>query len=241
MNKFFQKRFRQSILAVCVSLLLISAVAICILPGRKQGVEAVAYPSGKAVTIVIDPGHGGEDGGAVSKSGVKESNINLDIALKLEAVLNLYGVDTLMTRTEDISIYSDDAGTLRQKKRSDLKNRTELINSVENPFLVSIHQNSYTSSRYSGAQVFFSAKDPQGAEIAVYAQENLRLALNPDNKRQAAVISDSVYIMKNINCSGILVECGFMSNAREAELLQEPEYQLDIAKSIAATLLVSCV
>lgn len=242
MRTFFRKKHKA--IDICAVSLLFLSLCLSIISSNMTGNEAesvIAETETAQVqriqTIVIDAGHGGEDGGAVSGSGVVESEINLAIALKLDAMLALLGVDTVMTRTEDISIYSEGSETLRQKKSSDLKNRVELINGQEAGFLVSIHQNKFTSGKYSGAQVFYSARDALGAEISVYAQENLRLVLNPENKRQSAVISDSIYLMKNINCSGILVECGFLSNTAELELLQDPDYQMDIAKALAATLL----
>lgn len=186
--------------------------------------------------MVIDAGHGGEDGGAVSLSGAMESQINLAIAQRLDQLFGLFGVPVTMLRCEDISLHSDDAETLRQKKVSDLHNRVEAVNAAENAILISIHQNSFSDSRYSGAQVFFAPTDGS-REFAEYTQEVLRVALDTNNQRVATEIPDTVYLMNHIDCPAILVECGFLSNAAEDQLLQTPEYQLMVAISLAGSYL----
>jgi len=187
--------------------------------------------------VVIDPGHGGEDGGAVAADGTLEKDLNLEIALRLRDLLDLFGVENVMTRETDISIHSPEAETLREMKSSDLKNRVALVNSMGNALLVSIHQNFFTDARYHGAQVFFSSDDPEGAALAVFTQACLCRALDPENSRAAAVISESVYLMKNKTCSGILVECGFLSNPAETDNLKDEIYQRNLAAAIAASLL----
>lgn len=183
--------------------------------------------------IVIDAGHGGEDGGAVSCTGVNESGINLQIALRLEKLLNLLGYDTKMIRFTDTAVYTQ-GNTIAEKKVSDLKQRVKLVNETENALLVSIHQNQFSDSRYSGAQVFY-AGDPESKELAVRLQTALVQTLNPDSNRKAKA-SSGVYLMEKITCSGILVECGFLSNYAEEARLQTPEYQKSLCCAIAATL-----
>lgn len=187
-------------------------------------------------TLVIDAGHGGEDGGAVSLSGVPESVINLAVARRLDLIMGLYGVNTLMLRSEDVSLHDKDAETLRQKKVSDLHNRVDTINSLDNAVLISIHQNSYTDSKYDGAQVFFAPTE--GSQLmGEYAQEVLRVTLDQSNTRLAKQIPDTVYLMNHITCRGILVECGFVTNPAEDLLLQTPEYQLKLAATLAGAYL----
>ena len=167
--------------------------------------------------IVIDAGHGGEDGGAVAADGTVESGINLAIAQDLDALLRILGCETRMTRTEDAAIYSDGARTLREKKASDLKNRVALVNETPNAVLLSIHQNSLPASRrVHGAQAFHARTE--GSEALA---ESVQVALN------AAV-------MKNISCPAVLVECGFLSNAEEAARLCETDYQRKLAVTVAA-------
>lgn len=186
-------------------------------------------------TLVIDAGHGGEDGGAVTASGAKESSVNLAIAQRLDMIMGLYGVPTVMLRSTDASLHSAGANTIREKKVSDLHNRTEKINGVENGILISIHQNSFSDSRYKGAHVFY-AKTEKSQQFAEQTQEILR-ELDKGNERVAALIYDSVYVMNHINCPAILVECGFLSNPEEALLLQTPKYQLELATALAASYL----
>lgn len=181
--------------------------------------------------IIIDPGHGGEDGGAVSYSGLPESSYNLEISLKLNDLLNLLGYHTQMIRTSDISVYTT-GETLSQKKSSDLKERVNLINGSKNALLLSIHQNHYPDSRYSGAQVFY-AKAEGSEELAKQLQSAFVSILNPGSKRQSKK-STGVYLMEHIQCPGVLIECGFLSNAEEEAKLKDPEYQKKLCCVIAA-------
>ncbi len=205
-------------------------IALCFFPSRT--VPASDFTGSEGETVVIDAGHGGEDGGAVSVSGAVESEINLEIALKLDNIFGLYGVNTLLLRDSDVSLHDADAVTLHEKKVSDLQNRVTTIEALDNPVLISIHQNTYTDSRYSGAQVFY-ANGELSQPLAELMQQTLRAVLDPDNDRIAAAISDTVYLMNHISCRAILVECGFLSNPEEDALLQSPEYQTKLAAAIA--------
>lgn len=186
---------------------------------------------------VLDAGHGGEDGGAVSASGVKESDVNLALTRKLDALLRFLGKETVLTRTDDVSIHSDGAETLRQKKVSDLKNRVALVNATDGAVLVSIHQNSLPSVRsVHGAQVFHGAVEPSEA-LAASVQAALNASVNAGNEKHEKKIDPSIYLMKNVTCPAILVECGFLSNAAETEKLQDAGYQKTLAVAVAAGLL----
>ena len=186
--------------------------------------------------LILDAGHGGEDGGASSAAGNKESDINLDIVLKLESLMAFLGIDTILTRSEDISIHDENCETLREKKVSDLKNRVELIQNTPNAMLISVHQNTFTDSRYHGAQVFFRSEE-LSAQWGEYTQQTFQAFLNPNNTRKAAVVPDHVYLFKNIDCPAILVECGFLSNGEEAALLLTDTYQCKIAITLAGAYL----
>lgn len=221
-----QKRLTAAALTLCV-LFSIFALAAQFAPGRA--VSASGRTGG--TILILDAGHGGEDGGAVSISGVAESGINLSIVLKLEQLAVLYGVPVVLTRREDVSLADSGASTLREKKRSDLYNRTDLVNGMENACLLSIHQNNYTNSSVSGAQVFFR-DTAESEKWAVLTQGTLRSAVDPDNDRAAAQIPESVYLMNHVNCPAILVECGFLSNRKEDQLLQQDAYQSGLAAAI---------
>ena len=192
----------------------------------------------RTALLVLDAGHGGEDGGAVSLTGVPESQINLAIVLKLRDVLGLYGVDPILLREEDVSLHDEDAKTLREKKRSDLKNRVAAIEKAEGGALISIHQNTYPSGRYHGAQVFYAPTEGSQA-LAEHVQSSIRTALQPGNERAVKQIPSTVYIMNHITCPAILIECGFLTNPEEEALLRDEDYQRRLAAVIAAAWLTA--
>jgi len=182
-------------------------------------------------TVIIDAGHGGEDGGATSCTGVLESSLNLEIAIKLNDFLHLLGLNTLMIRDGDYSVYTK-GETLGEKKISDLKERVRIINSTKNAILISIHQNYFSDSKYHGAQVFYASTNGS-RELANALQDSLR-RLDTTNKRQCKMIS-GIYLLRNISCPGILVECGFLSNISEEALLRNNHYQNMLCAVIGTT------
>ena len=221
--------------------LLLLFLCLCVLGvasylGRDQVVAAAAPASEETRIVILDAGHGGEDGGASSAGGSRESDINLNIVLKTEALMAFLGVRTELTRSEDRSIHSDGASTIHEKKVSDLKNRVEFVNSASDAMLISVHQNYFTDSRYSGAQVFYNVGDVS-RQWGEGTQEVLRQLLNPDNDRTAKAIPDNIYLFSHISCPAILVECGFLSNGEEASLLLTDAYQRKISLSLAGAYL----
>lgn len=182
--------------------------------------------------VVIDAGHGGIDGGAVSCTGVYESQINLQIAERLNDLLRLLGIQTKMLREQDVSLHTQ-GDSIGQKKVSDLKNRVLAVNETENGFLISIHQNYFSQSRYFGPQVFY-AKGEGSQEFANALQAQLLTALTPSVNRQAKP-AQGVYLMEHIQKPGVLIECGFLSNPAEEAKLREGEYQKKLAAVIAVT------
>ena len=192
----------------------------------------------RTALLVLDAGHGGEDGGAVSLTGVPESQINLAIVLKLRDVLGLYGVDPILLREEDVSLHDEDAKTLREKKRSDLKNRVAAIEKAEGGALISIHQNTYPSGRYHGAHVFYAPTEGSQA-LAEHVQSSIRTALQPGNERAVKQIPSTVYIMNHITCPAILIECWFLTNPEEEALLRDEDYQRKLSAVIAAAWLTA--
>lgn len=211
---------------------LLGTLAVLLL-WRGRAVRTAA-PAG--IRVVIDPGHGGEDGGAVASDGTVESAINLDVAKRLDVILTFWGCDTKLLRDADISLHDPDAATIRQKKTSDLHNRARLVNEEPNPRLISIHQNHFPQAQYHGAQVFY-ANGPLGQPWARLTQENLRRCLDPENSRAEKPISHDVYLMNHVTCPAILVECGFLSNPAERAKLQDPDYQTALAAVVAASYL----
>lgn len=186
--------------------------------------------------MVIDPGHGGFDPGAVSADGTAESRINLEIALQVKEIAQLLGVETEMTRQEDVSTESDAGASVRQRKNSDLKNRVERVNGISGGVLVSLHQNSLPQvPSVHGAQVFYSETEGSQA-LAEAVQAALNEVINDRNKEVKAA-GGGVYLLKNAQIPAILVECGFMSNGDETALLNTQTYQTRLALTILAAVL----
>lgn len=191
----------------------------------------------KTVTIVIDAGHGGVDSGAIAADGTLEKDINLPIALYLDSYLSAFGVKTKLIRAEDVSIHSPQAQTIREKKVSDIHNRMKIINDTDNCIFVSIHQNSYSDTKYSGAQVFYSPNTTASAEIADSIQKSIVGNIQNDNSRIIKKSTKDIYLLYYANKPAVLVECGFLTNGKELELLKNEEYQRKMAFCIAVGIL----
>lgn len=215
-----------------IAALVIFGLCICWGWREKQAfmTEAKRLPS-----VILDAGHGGEDGGAVSNGGVKESGINLEIVLKMDQLLGLLGEAPLLLRQEDISLHHSSAVTLREKKVSDLKNRVEIVNAHPAAVLVSIHQNSYPNPKYKGTQVFYA---PTGGseELAKSVQHMVAVCLQKENTRESKLIPESVYLMNHVKNTAVLIECGFLTNLEEEMLLQQSEYQRKLAVVLSCAL-----
>ena len=184
------------------------------------------------ITVIIDAGHGGEDGGA-EVDGILEKDINLSIADKLADTLRLCGVRVTEIRDEDISVYDDSAQSLREKKVSDLKHRVEIVNGSENNILVSIHQNKFDNSAYSGAQVFYSSNNDKSRVLAESIRNSVVSLLQNDNTRELKPANSDIYLLDNATVPAVIVECGFLSNDEERAKLLDSGYQSEMAYSIA--------
>lgn len=215
------------------ALVLLAAGGALFFQGRWDKTAPAAALSGQNTVWIIDAGHGGEDGGAVSPSGTVESGINLEIARRLDGILGFLGEPALMLRTQDISLHDPEAVSLREKKASDLHNRAETVSQYPEATLVSIHQNIFQQSRYRGTQVFYAPTEGSQA-LAQAVQGAVRGSLQPDNDRECKPIPETVYLMNHVPNRAVLVECGFLSNPEEEKLLQDPGYQTKLAAAIAA-------
>lgn len=207
-----------------------------ILMAAKWGSKAIttiaeSAPVERRHRIVIDPGHGGEDGGATSCTGMVESRYNLEISLRLNDLLHLLGYETVMIRTTDTAVYTS-GNTIAEKKTSDLRQRVKTVNETKDALLLSIHQNNFSDSQYSGAQVFY-APSAGSKDLATGLQALLVRTLNPGSRRKCKK-SEGVYLMSKIHHTGILIECGFLSNPAEESLLRSIEYQQRLCCVIAS-------
>ena len=181
--------------------------------------------------IIIDAGHGGEDGGA-EVDGVLEKDINLSIAEKVADMLRVCGCEVVEIRDEDVSVYDSNAETLREKKVSDLNKRVEVFNSDERNIVVSIHQNKFDSSAYSGAQLFYSTNNAESAVLAEAIRTSVVSLLQPDNTRELKPAGSDIYVLDHAQVPAVIVECGFLSNPDERRKLTEDTYQREMAYSI---------
>ncbi len=215
------------ILVLCV--VVMAVLFLVNSPSRTPAINELACQC--IPTLIIDPGHGGEDGGAVSVDGTHESKINLDISLRAAALADFMGLPNELTRTSEKIDYPDTAKTIAKKKRYDQKSRVAFINGAENPVVISVHQNCFPSSRAHGPQSFYAKTDTSDI-LGKLVQGCLDSTICPDNRRVAMPVAEKIYLMKSITCPAVLVECGFISNATEAKLLSTDEYRLKIATAL---------
>lgn len=189
-----------------------------------------AVSSAEPDPIVIDPGHGGADGGATAADGTEEKTLNLAVALPLRDLLTVMGYPVVMTRTDDTMLHTE-GSTLRERKVSDMRNRLALVNTAA--LTVSIHQNKFPQTQYWGTQVFYSANTEESRVLAESVRSCVVDWLQPDNKRELKRGTEDVYLLHRATRPMILVECGFLSNASDLSKLQEAAYRQQLAFAVA--------
>ena len=192
----------------------------------------------KNVTIIIDPGHGSFDGGACAKDGTPEKDINLEISLKTVELLRNNDYNVIMTRESD-EIPNDDPSTpIKSRKNADLKRRLEITNEYigKNAVLISIHQNKFPDSKYSGAQMFYSENE-KSKQLAEKMQSAFKEKFDKSSNRMAKSVPNANYIFKKLVIPGIIIECGFLSNEKDLAKLKTDEYKQMIAEVIADTII----
>ena len=214
-----------------LSLTLLAAFAI------RGLAEAVTVSAGAepAALVILDAGHGGPDGGSVSQHGTEESEINLSVTLRTDAILGFLGEQTILTRDSDADLSSEDAKTISQKKISDIRNRTAMVNAHPEALLVSIHQNTYPDPACHGAKVFYN-RIGRSQALAELLSENLYSELDPSSNRAVKPIAPDIYLMNHVDVPGVLVECGFLTNAEEESRLTSAEYQMKLAVILAGSI-----
>jgi N-acetylmuramoyl-L-alanine amidase len=187
-------------------------------------------PISNRTCVIIDAGHGGIDCGAISCTGTPESEINLQIAKRLNDLMNFLGFKTAMLRQTDTSLHTE-GKTIAQQKISDLRYRVDVANNTENAMLISIHQNTFSDKKYHGAQVFYSHHE-ESRKLAEQLQFSFISTLNPTSKRKSKA-AKGIYLLEHIQCSGVLIECGFLTNPEEEAKLRSCEYQKNLCCVIA--------
>ena len=220
--------------AIAKSVIVLILFVVCLWWGRQVR-ESFDRSELWQPRLILDAGHGGEDGGAVSPGGRRESTINLDIVRKMDQLLAFLGQPALLLREADISLHDEQAVTLREKKVSDLKNRVKTVGQYPSAILVSIHQNSYPDPKYRGTQVFYAPTTASQA-LAEQLQSAVISHLQPENSRQEKEIPKSIYLMNHIQNTAVLVECGFLTNPEDEILLQQADYQRKLAIVLSSAL-----
>ena len=183
--------------------------------------------------IIIDAGHGGIDSGAVGIDNILEKDINLSVALKLKRLFKISNCEVILTRETDIMLNEDGA---KKKKSSDLSNRVKIANKYSDAIFISIHMNKFPQEKYKGMQIFFSQNNLDSANLAELLKKNNKSYLQPENNREIKRGKD-IFVLENIKTIGILIECGFLSNQEEANLLIREDYQNKLAKIIFASII----
>lgn len=212
------------------SVIMVTILGMEIANKKKNTVETVTLPVTNK-TIVLDAGHGYPDEGAESANGVSEASINLIITKKVQSLLEQSGCNVILTRSDENGIYDLDSETLKEKKVSDIKNRVKIGNESSADAFISIHLNKIEQNQYYGWQTFFKQGNKQSEELAKSIQEELNASIQKENKREALKITGK-YIVEHVEIPITIVECGFLSNPEEEQLLQQDEYQNKIAWGI---------
>ena len=237
------------LLLVCTVLLALTACLLGGSPTARAGEGHTVTATGEAVgeapsiaCVVIDAGHGGEDGGTSSAAGLVEKEVNLSVAFALRDLFEAAGVPVVMTRTEDKLLYDRNVDFQGRKKVLDLAARRLVAEKVAAEtgqrgggvcLFISIHMNAFPQPRYSGMQVWYGAAHPLSAEVAGRIQA-AAVAIMPDNHRKIKAAGSNIYLLDRIKSPAVLVECGFLSNPEEAERLSREGYRYAVAAAVFA-------
>lgn len=214
---------------VLLLFIFMASISVAMLRHEQKSV----FSQSPTKRIIIDAGHGFPDGGAIGMTGTIESTLNLKIALTVENLLKKKGYDVIMTRNDENSL-SEEGKSISEKKRNDMKKRLDIINNSDADIFVSIHMNKYNDSRYRGAQVIYSRNFTQSETLASHIQSKLCQLSENKSKRTHLEAPKSIYLLKNANIPAVIVECGFLSNFEEEQLLITEEYRKEIAKAIVS-------
>jgi len=231
---------------MCVTLLkYIAAALVLLLAGYAvasgisgvmrmtgHGARRVSTPGGRAPVIIIDPGHGGIDGGATGPNNIVEKDINLEIAFILRDLFAVNGFEVVMTREEDISIHDPGTSGIRAQKRSDLRNRLDFTERFTDNIFISVHQNKFGDPDQRGTQVFYGPNHPGSELFAELVQRNVVSMLQPENRREHKRGGRNLFLIYEARGPAILVECGFLSNPQDVKNLTDRQYQAQIAFAI---------
>ena len=209
----------------CMVAIFIIFVGFVSADNPKELPSSSNLSSSQYKTVIIDAGHGGEDGGTSSASGLIEKDLNLDIAFTLRDMLQANGINVVMTREDDRLLYDRNVDFHGRKKVLDLAARLSVAQSTENAIFVSIHMNAFSDPKYSGLQVWYSPNGEEAYDLAKKIQTNTHGMLQPQNDRKVKKATSKIFLLDKAVCPAVLVECGFLSNTHEADLLSSTEYR----------------
>jgi N-acetylmuramoyl-L-alanine amidase len=241
-----QKSFRIRVLLIFLAFVIIFSFSIfcfiCfanqdldLLSGSKEQISSIEHTD--TPIVIIDAGHGGEDGGTVGVNRAYEKDINLSIAKKLDTFLRAAGIRTVMTRTEDILLYDRNTNYEGRKKVLDLAARLKISEEYENAIFVSIHMNAFPEAKYKGLQVYYSPNDPLSENLAQRIQVMTKEALMQENNRKIKSSGGKIFLLDRMKTPSVLIECGFLSNPEECERLCDEAYQNELATVISCAIL----
>ncbi len=219
---------RKSIVLAAVALLIATTVGISFF--ENFSTETGALPVNNR-TVIIDAGHGGMDGGAVGGDGTAEKDLNLQVALKVQHLLEQSGCTVFMTRSEDISLSTAEDDEKRQRKIADLNNRKKMIEDYDVEAFVSIHMNTFPDPQYGGTQVFYAKSPTNSRNLAELIQQEVS-AFDPDNTRVAKDGTSGIYVLQDVSVPSVVVECGFLSNETDLKRLKSEKYQNELANAV---------
>lgn len=223
----------KTIFFLCICFIFCVSIIALILVGKK-GNENNSYTPPETSqkskyenhpTVIIDAGHGGEDGGAIGVDGTVEKDLNLSIALELNALLRAEGIPTRLTRSEDILLYDKNSDYQGHKKAQDMAQRLKIAEEYEDAIFISIHMNSFPQEKYKGLQVYYSTNSPSSSILAQKIQTLVANNLQPDNKRSIKPSESGIYLLEHIYHPTVLVECGFLSNREDCSNLNSSSYR----------------
>lgn len=202
----------------------------------QRAVSTMTAPEAETPVIVLDAGHGGMDGGCTSVNGVPEKGINLNILLCLRDLLQMEDYTVEVTRDTDRSIHDEGIKGIANQKSSDMNHRLALFNQYDHAVCISIHQNQFTDSAYSGAQMFYSDQVSGSSQLAQCIQTAFVTQLQPENTREIKLCGKELYLCYFSENPTVMVECGFLSNPEEVALLETETYQRKVAFTILSGL-----
>lgn len=229
---------KELISVICVILIFSASVfVLCDKINDNIAQTVSAITNNNDIIVILDAGHGGEDGGCVAYDNTLEKDINLQITDKISFMFDIFGINYVQIRTEDISVGDNDLQSIKARKTSDIMKRFDTVNSYPNSVLLSIHQNMYSVEKYSGTQVFYSPNTDESKILADSIQTVIKNNLQQDNDRQPKASGDSIYLLYRAKRPSVMVECGFFSNMSELEKLKTPEYQIQMAYFITKGLI----